>query len=279
MIIREVHVKNIITKSNLPGADYVINPYIGCSHACIYCYASFMKRFTGHDEAWGTFLDIKINALDSIPKTSKRFYDKYIYLSSVTDPYLPHERKYGLTRRILEKLIPLRPNIGIQSKSDLIIRDIDLLTQFPVSEAGLTITTLNDEIRREIEPNTASVQDRMEALKKLKSAGLDTYIFIGPILPIVTDWKEIIFKTKSFTGSYIFENLNMYAPVAKNMYQWIKKLHPDFRKEYQLIFDKKSTYWYDVEQEIQTFCQDNDIDGSIYFHHSQIKKNRSAKKP
>jgi DNA repair photolyase len=66
MIIREVKAKSIITRSNLPSADYVINPYVGCTHACIYCYASFMKRFTGHDEPWGTFLDIKVNAPDLI---------------------------------------------------------------------------------------------------------------------------------------------------------------------------------------------------------------------
>lgn len=275
MIIREVKARNIITKSNLPAADYVINPYTGCSHACIYCYACFMKRFTGHEEEWGTFLDVKINALDSIPEKSKKYHDKFIYLSSVTDPYLPHERKYKLTRRIIEKLIPLRPNIGVQSKSDLISRDIDLFKQFPVCETGLTITTLNDAIRKEIEPNTASIQNRLNALKGLKNAGLDTYIFIGPILPMVTDWKEIILKTKSFADSFIFENLNMYGPVAKNIYLWIKKLHPDLLSTYQSIFDKKSTYWYDVENDIQAFCKDNGIHGDVYFHHSQIKKNKT----
>jgi len=231
-----------------------------------------MKRFTGHEEAWGTFLDIKINALDSIPESSLKYHNKLIYLSSVTDPYLPHERKYKLTRRILKKLIPLRPDIGIQSKSDLIVRDIDLFKQFPVCETGLTITALNDSIRKEVEPNTAAVQNRIEALKKLKKADLDTYVFIGPILPGITDWKGIILKTKSFTNSYIFENLNMYGPVAKNIYTWIKKRHPDLFHTYQSVFDKKSTYWYDVEHDIQKFCQDNDIDGTTFFHHSQNNK-------
>lgn len=155
---------------------------------------------------------------DSIPAKSKKHYDTFIYLSSVTDPYLPHETKYKLTRRIIEKLIPLRPSIGIQSKSDLIIKDIDLFKQFPMCETGLTITTLNDSIRKEIEPNTASIQNRIKALKELKQAELETDMFIGPILPLTTDWKEIILKTKPFVGSYIFENLNMVGPVAKNIY-------------------------------------------------------------
>ena len=116
---------------------------------------------------------------------------------------------------------------------------LSLFKQFPVCEAGLTITTLNDAIRKEIEPNTTGAQNRIKALKKLKAAGIDTYVFIGPILPIVTDWKEIILKTKSFTDSYIFENLNMYWPVAKNIYQWIKKSHPEFLNQYKSFFDKK----------------------------------------
>ncbi|MFC1819485.1 radical SAM protein [Thermodesulfobacteriota bacterium] len=274
MIIREVKAKNIITKSKLPVADYVINPYIGCSHSCIYCYASFMKRFTGHQEEWGTFLDIKINASDLIPEKSKKYYGKSLFISSVTDPYLPYEKKYTLTRHILEKLLPLHPNIGIQSKSDLIIRDIDLLNKFPVCEAGLTVTTLNDAIRKEIEPLTASVQKRIEALKELKKAGLNTYVFIGPILPMITDWKEIILETKLFVDYYMFENLNMYWAVAKNIYKWIKKSHPDLLHKYQSIFDKKSMYWNHVEYEIRSFCQDNGIDGRIFFHHAKTKKNR-----
>jgi hypothetical protein len=85
---------------------------------------------------------------------------------------------------------------------------------------------------------------------------------------MVTDWKQIVLKTKAFADSYIFENLNMYGPVAKNIYQWIEKHHPDFLKKYQSIFDKNSTYWYDVENEINNFCQDKEIDGSTFFHHS-----------
>jgi DNA repair photolyase len=274
MVIREVKAKNIITKSNLPAADYVINPYVGCSHACIYCYACFMKRFTNHQEDWGKFLDVKINAPDLVPRKSEKYHNKYIFISSVTDPYLPHENRYRLTRRILEKLIPLRPNIGIQSKSALISRDIDLFKQFPVCETGLSITTLNDSYRKEIEPYTSSVQKRIEALKELKKAGLDTYVFIGPILPYITDWKSIILETKSFANSYMFENLNMYWAVAKNIYQWIRKLHLDLFHEYQSIFSKNSMYWYHVEQEIRDFCKQNGINGRIFFHHSSMKKNR-----
>jgi DNA repair photolyase len=141
MEMREIKAKSILTKSNLPDADYVINPYVGCTHSCIYCYARFMKRFTGHKEEWGKFVDVKINAPELIPEKTLKYKNKFIFLASVTDAYLPLEIKYQLTRKILEKLIPLQPNLGVQTKSDLIIRDIDLLKQFKKCEVGITITT------------------------------------------------------------------------------------------------------------------------------------------
>ena len=133
MEIKEIKVKSIIVKSGLPGADFVINPYIGCVHGCIYCYARFMKRFTGHLEPWGDFVDVKINGPDLIPEKWSKYQGKSIIIGSVTDAYQPIEKKYQLTRRILEKLIPLQPDLEIITKSDLVLRDIDLLKQFYLS--------------------------------------------------------------------------------------------------------------------------------------------------
>lgn len=98
---KEIITKDLLTKSNLPASDYVINPYIGCPHACKYCYARFMKRFTGHTEEWGNFIDIK--NCDK-PINLKRIYQKSVFISSVTDCYNPFEEKYQLTRKILTQL-------------------------------------------------------------------------------------------------------------------------------------------------------------------------------
>ena len=97
--IKQIQASSIITSSNLPDADYVINPYVGCTHSCLYCYARFMKRFTDHTEKWGEFVDVKLNAPELIParssKNSKssKYSGKSIFLSSVTDAYMPLERK------------------------------------------------------------------------------------------------------------------------------------------------------------------------------------------
>lgn len=265
--VREIKAKSIITRSNLPDTDYVINPYIGCMHSCLYCYARFMKRFSGHTESWGKFVDVKINAPDLIPERTLKYEGKSIFMSSVTDPYNPLEKKYQLTRKILEKLIPLQPDLGVQTKSDLVLRDIDLLKQFRSCQVGMTITTTDDNLRKEIEPSTSSVQKRIEALGRLKEAGINTYVFIGPILPFFTEWKEIVCRTKNFTDSYMFENLNITGTVWSQVKNWLNERHSDLLREYEHIYFTKNNYWDKVEEEIKLFCKEQKVDFRIYFHH------------
>jgi DNA repair photolyase len=267
--VREITAKSIIAKSNLPNTEYVINPYVGCMHSCIYCYARFMKRFTGHNEPWGKFIDVKINAPELIPENTTKYRGKTIYMSSVTDPYNPLEKKYRLTRSILEKLIFLQPDLCIQTKSDLILRDIDLLVQFESCQAGLCITTMDDSLRREIEPYASPVQKRIGALKMLKEAGIETYVFIGPILPFFTDWQEIILRTRSFTDLYMFENLNIAGTVWNSIKDWLKEKHNELLEEYERIYFTKSGYWDNVEKEIRKFCLEQKIDFEIFFHHGK----------
>ena len=176
--------KSILVKSNLPASDYVANPYSGCTHKCRYCYASFMERFTGHDEAWGDFLDVKEYVSDKLPKNLN---GKTILLSSVTDPYNPYEMKYHKSRRILELLSDSNAHIEILSKSDLMLNDIDLLKHIPDLSIGISINTLDDKFRKDMEPCAPSIQRRLNALKTLHDNGIRTYLFISPIFPYITD--------------------------------------------------------------------------------------------
>ncbi|MHA2021463.1 MAG: radical SAM protein, partial [Candidatus Thorarchaeota archaeon] len=166
MRVSSVEAKSIISKSNIPGIDYVINPYIGCQHACLYCYAEFMKRFTGHGgETWGEFLDVKQFGLDKIKP--EKYDGKTILLSSVTDPYTPLEAKYENTRRVLERLIGTKAKIEILTKSRLVERDIDLFQQFAHIQVAVSLSTLDEHFARKIEPRASKPQDRLEALKKV----------------------------------------------------------------------------------------------------------------
>ena len=145
-MIREKQVKSILSKSGIPGVDYCLNPYVGCAHACKYCYATFMKRFTGHPEPWGTFVDVKGNGPEVLRRQLKRTTRGYVMISSVTDPYQPLEKKYGLTRRCLEVLLQNQFPTGILTKSPLVLRDTDLFKRFNEIEAR--INSFNQENRK-----------------------------------------------------------------------------------------------------------------------------------
>lgn len=266
MKIREIKAKSIIVKSGLPGSDYVVNPYIGCIHGCIYCYARFMKRFTNHPEPWGQFLDVKINAPELVPKKFK-FKEKTIGFSSTTDPYLPLEKKYQLTRGILEKLIPHQPDLWILTKSDLILRDIDLLKKFKSLIATVSLSTLDENVRKQVEPFAASVERRINAIKELKRAGIKTAIFISPIFPYLTDWQKIVETTKSFVDEFWFENLNLYPSIWPNIRKWLKNYHPALLEKYIKIYSIKNNYWNLMEKEIESYGKQNHLSFKVYFHH------------
>ncbi len=233
MKIREIKAKSILSKTGL-GTDYVINPYVGCMHGCIYCYARFMKRFTNHAEPWGHFVDVKINAADLIPENTDKYKGKSILMSSVTDAYHPIDIKYKLTRKILEKLVPLEPEINIITKSDLILRDVDLLKKFKKCLVTISLAFLDEKIRKQVEPFASSVEKRINALKELQRAGIKTAVFISPIFPEITDWQGVINKTKNFVSEYWFENLNPYFFVRQNIVRFLKTNRPDLINKYRL---------------------------------------------
>jgi len=181
MIIREVYAKTILSKSKV--ADYTINPYIGCEHGCTYCYARFMKRFTGHREQWSTFVDVKTNAATLLNHEIKKKHNGRVWMSGVCDPYQPIEKRYQITRKCLEILSKQNWPVTIQTKSPLVLRDLDLLMKFKEIEAGVTITTADQNIRKIFEPNSPTICERIDTLEKLHSSGLKTYVMIAPLLP------------------------------------------------------------------------------------------------
>jgi len=182
-VIREVEAKSILNASRI--YDYCLNPYTGCGVGCRYCYAAlFMRRYSGHAEPWGQFVDVKINApgllAGQIVRTKKK---GTIWIASVCDPYQPVEKKYGLTRRMLEILIGKDFPVVIQSKSALLRRDLDVIRRLSDVEAGFTIATEDEAAARLFEPNAAPIRDRIEVLKEFKASGVRTFAFVGPLLP------------------------------------------------------------------------------------------------
>ena len=290
MLIKEINVKSIMTKTNLPVSDYAVNPYVGCSHACKYCYASFMKRFTNHSEPWGEFLDVKY--WPEI-KHAEKYAGKEAFLGSVTDCYQPCEAKYKRTRALLEQLKGSGIKISIATKSDLVLRDIDLIKTFPGARVSFSINTLDEAFRQEMDKGV-SIERRLAAMKELYKNKIQTTCFISPIFPGITDVKAIIERAKEQCNLVWLENLNLRGDYRARILAWIHEHYPELDKLYHEIYDKKDrSYWNNLDKQIReytaqekmTYLRDTDQYRSEfgqppvvvnYFYHEEVRK--SAKK-
>ena len=178
-----------LSKSGL-SYDYAVNPYTGCLHGCVYCYANFMRRFSGHaKDPWGSFVDVKVNLIEVLTKELPKRRGGSVWVSSVCDPYQQPEADYQLTRRVIQHLAQYpKFRISILTKNALVLRDLDILK--PIRErvdVGFTITTFNQEAQRIFEPHASPVSERLDAARQLADAGVPTWVFIAPMLPYVTE--------------------------------------------------------------------------------------------
>ena len=289
--IQEIEVKSVMTKSNLPVADFSVNPYVGCLHGCKYCYASFMKRFTNHPEPWGEFIDVK--HWPEI-KNAKRYAGKEAFFGSVTDCYQPHEAKYKRTRALLEQLQGSGISVSIATKSDLVLRDLDLIKTFPHARVSWSINTLDESFRREMDV-AVSIERRLEAMRQFYEAGVETTCFISPIFPGITDVEAIIERAKGQCNLVWLENLNLRGDYRPVILDWIHAHHPELDSLYHEIYSKRDrSYWVALDQQLReytarqgmTYVRDDDTKRSDfgqppvvanYFYHEEVKKSAKAK--
>lgn len=183
----EITCKTALVKSRIPGVDYVINPYLGCGHGCKYCYAVFMKKYARQlqGQAWGSFVEAKVNIAQVLrAELAKKRQRSRVMLSSVCDPYQPLEARYRLTRQCLEALRDYGWGIDILTRSPLVARDLDLLAAAPRVTVGLSIPTDDEAVRRVTEPQAPPIPARIATLKRLAAAGIATWVFIAPMLPM-----------------------------------------------------------------------------------------------
>ncbi len=263
MKLTTVPVKTYLAKSKIPGAGYVINPYVGCPHKCLYCYAEFMRKFTAHTEPWGDFLDVK---LADTPLHPAQLYHQHVLLSSVTDAYNPFEQKYNITRRILEQLVACQAYVSILTKSALVTRDIDLLKQLPGCEVAFSFSTADETVRQQLEPGASSVPERLRALETVRQAGLSTAVMTAPLLPGISDFKAIVQAAHPYTNTFRFDSLNMRATFQHKLMDFIDVHYPHLLPLYNEIYlQGKRTYWHKLEQEIVTYCKQAGVQAEVFF--------------
>ena len=275
MVIKHIDVKDYVTKSNLPASDYVINPYVGCPHGCKYCYACFMKRFTGHNEEWGSFVDVKHC---NKPISIKRLTNKSVFLSSVTDCYNKYEEEFYITRDILKQLSEIDCELSISTKSKLILRDVDLLKKCKTLKVSMSVNTLDENFKDDMD-NASSITDRLETLKELHNNGIYTVLFMSPMFPVITNFKEIVEISKNFVDEYWFENLNLRGSYKNVILSYINKNYPSLTELYDDIYlNGNNNYWVNLSIDIENYCKKNRIKYVNYFYHKELVDAKLGKK-
>lgn len=269
MGVGSIQVKGVLQRSRLPDTSYVINPYRGCVHGCVYCYARFMKRFTGHSVAWGAFLDAKVNAPEVLSAELARRRKPLtgtVFLSSVTDPYQPPERQLRLTRRLLEILLGRQVPISILTKSDLVLRDIDLLERFDSCTVGLSIGILDEKMARRMEPRAPSPARRLLALRSLRDRGIRTYAFISPCLPVVTDLDQLMEALSGKVDEVGVEAINRRGGNWRGVEGVLGRQDPGLLKECEAS-SRDQGYWDRLEKRASQLAKLHGIRMTGFYRH------------
>lgn len=240
--VQEERARKIITRNESPdlGFDRSINPYRGCEHGCIYCYARPTHAYQGLSPGldFETKLFVKPDAPELLLRelSAPGYEPKMIALGTNTDPYQPIERKWQVTRRILEVLRDANHPVGIVTKSALVMRDIDILSEMAakgLAKVALSITTLDPRLARAMEPRAATPPRRLEAMRALSQAGVPTAVMVAPIIPAINDSEiERILDAAANAGATEAGYVMLRLPLEiKDLFrEWLGEHFPDKAK-------------------------------------------------
>ncbi|HEV3205027.1 MAG TPA: PA0069 family radical SAM protein [Gemmataceae bacterium] len=231
--------RSIIAYNDSPdvGFSASVNPYRGCEHGCIYCYARPTHEYFGFSP--GLDFETKIMVKEDAPEllrkelSSPKWQPQVVAISGVTDPYQPVERRLQLTRRCLQVFAEFRNPVGIVTKNHLVTRDIDVLMELARHEAAgvfLSVTTLDGELARLLEPRATQPEGRLEAIETLTRAGIPTGVMVAPVIPGLTDHEmPAIIAAAARAGARFagFVTLRLPLGVGPLFEDWLTKHYPD----------------------------------------------------
>ncbi|HEY0512210.1 MAG TPA: PA0069 family radical SAM protein [Thermoanaerobaculia bacterium] len=234
--------RSVIAYNDSPdvGFDASVNPYRGCEHGCVYCYARPFHEYLGFSAGldFESRILVKQDAPELLRKelSSPKWKPQTLAMSGVTDCYQPAERRLGITRRCLEVLAEFRNPVGVITKNELVTRDIDILQELATHQAAvvmLSITTLDAEVARRMEPRASHPRDRLQAIERLAAAGIPVGVMVAPVVPAITDHEmpkilEAAAAAGARTAGYVV--MRLPGAVAGLFESWLAEHFPD-RKE------------------------------------------------
>ena len=229
-----------------------------------------MKDYSGHIEEWGEFVDVKINLADVLSKEIKKKKPGRVCIGTVADSYQPIEREKQLTRKTIELLIENNYPFEILTKSSIVLRDIDLLKGYKNCSVELSITTFDDNVRKIFEPNADTIENRLSCAKKLISAGIETNVFFGPVLPYFSDNDKSInslFDAFESAGikRVLVDKLNYLNKKIPIILSSIKDSYPQAIKYYQNFLKSPNGYDSDLRERINNIARNRRMNVEVVF--------------
>jgi len=264
VVYRRIRVRHALSKSSLPDLDYALNPYIGCFHACSYCYArGYVGGYVDAGRSWGEIVYIKENLVDVLRVEVKRFRAGIVGVSTITDPYQPIEAELGIVREAIKVLLNSGFSVSIQTKSDLVLRDIDILKRFIGRvDVGFTITSLNDDLIRYVEPRAPLPSLRVKALRKLSSESIETWIFYGPVIPGFNDDEEtirgILRLGRETNSKVLIDKIHLRDWIMETLRHALENI---FGRNYSKVLNKEyiESWWLNFKERILKMCKEYNI--------------------
>lgn len=250
VIFEEIECKSIINRVQAPGMPFkwTINPYRGCQHACVYCFARGTHQYLGYDSGrdFESRIIVKTNAAEVLRQQLRRpgWNRELIVLGSACDPYQQAETKYGITRGILEVLLQYAQPVHMLTKSSMVLRDLELwarLARVADAQVAFSVPTLDEEVWRKLEPGTARPTKRLQALRRLADAGVSCGLMLAPIVPGVTDdeahLEEVIRAAVEHGASFVAPNVLHLRPGTKEWFMpALRAAYPHLLLRYQRFY-------------------------------------------
>ncbi len=249
--------KTALSPSRLPGLKYSLNPYLGCAHGCVYCYSPSVLGDRQLAMNWGKIVRPKQNIVEVLKHEVDHKPKGVVGVSTVTDPYQPLEAKLELTRKCIEVLAQHGFPVSIQTKSKLVLRDADLIIPEKF-DVGVTITTMDRGLASRLEPGAAPPDARAQVLEEFSSRGVETWLFLGPIIPGLNDSEESlrqVIKVAARTRSkVIYDRLNLKRWVMDRLVPVLAQERPDLPERLQGFVQEGSETWRQISSKVEAVC-------------------------
>jgi DNA repair photolyase len=268
VVVRTRKCSSALNRTKIPGADYCVNPYLGCIHNCLYCYASFILKYHRCWEPWGSFVEVKAN----LPIVLKRQAKKpgSVLLGTVCDPYQPIEQTFKLSRQALAILGMRGFEVEVMTKSDLILRDLDLLIRLPNFSVEMTVTTLDEQVAARFEPKAPTPQRRLQAITELIRAGVKTTVFLGPLLPHFSDSAEQLSELlatvkKTGANQVLIDKLNYLPQKFSRLKPVLFQNFPEAIPAFEQVLNEPEAYTAELRTRAEEALKKSGLNGRIIF--------------